>query len=183
MILEKTTNPFTNMLYGIKFDSMVLTKTVAAIVIETDAKNIQQITRTGQDVEVLTWGNNYYTSTVKEFIEAFGKKRKKDSVNLKGVQDKELQSLFHIQSSTGQETYQLIVHAKGITCTCPDHQNQLEAFGGVACCKHNYWVLDILGFETLRDFIAFVNSNGYAALWQTPEEGQRPMMAETANVA
>lgn len=51
----------------------------------------------------------------------------------------------------------------GLECDCEDYHWQLHFFGK-GCCKHGYAVLQYLGFESLQEYMATLDSNSAAGI-------------------
>ncbi|MEM9908952.1 MAG: SWIM zinc finger family protein [Cyanobacteria bacterium P01_D01_bin.44] len=70
--------------------------------------------------------------------------------------------------SVGQTTgsresiYFLDARAEGIFCTCEDFHRQLSAWNR-GCCKHCYAVLAHLGFNSLGEYLALQDQDGWVA--------------------
>jgi hypothetical protein len=59
---------------------------------------------------------------------------------------------FTVRNEDKGSTYIVQKVPAGLTCECEDYRNQVQ-FLGHGCCKHNYAVLNHLGFNSLSSYL------------------------------
>lgn len=89
------------------------------------------------------------------FLQHFVAWRKRQAIALTVTPDPSVRGTFLVENAA--KSSQHLVHAfgrSGIGCSCEDAENQLKFLGRRGCCKHGYAVLNHLGFDSLRAYIA-----------------------------
>jgi SWIM zinc finger len=60
-------------------------------------------------------------------------------------------STFTYFANSGDEIHVVKIEGKKIGCNCEDMKYQLNTFGK-GCCKHSYAILNLLGYNSLKQF-------------------------------
>lgn len=78
--------------------------------------------------------------------------RKAKARALQAFQHIDNKSAFTVWNETKNTRYTVQCMPYELVCECDDYSNQ-KRFIGIACCKHSYAVLNVLGFNSLRHYI------------------------------
>ena len=133
-------------------NDLLYSTSAAARILGISYQDIQklQVSHEGIWVKVLNWSPQIISKDI--FKQHFVDWRKSRTDKLIAVQDAKIPSAWDVYNPEKQTWHRLLCEPDKISCTCQDYENQ-TALLPMACCKHGYKVLKILGFSSLRDYL------------------------------
>ncbi len=133
-------------------DDLLYSTSAAARILGINYQDIQKLDVTHDGILVKVIGKRLMIISKDIFKQHFVDWRKSRTDELIAVQDTKIPSAWDVYNPEKQTWHRVHCHADKITCTCGDWDNQKRLLP-MACCKHTYKVLEILGFGSLRDYL------------------------------
>ncbi len=83
----------------------------------------------------------------------FVERRKEEARSLEVTDWLRSPACYTVTNPQSRSKHQVMGHRDRLDCDCEDYRWQQQFFGR-GCCKHGYAVLQYLGFDSLRDYVA-----------------------------
>lgn len=129
--------------------NLVFSKAAIARILKVSKSDVLEMRLFFKVVWVHLKGQRPTFISKKVFLQHFADWRKERSSEVVLWPDRELQGVW--QSENG---YQVIVSDDFLSCECEDFKNQNRAGMKKCCCKHLYKGLELLGYGSLKDYLA-----------------------------
>ena len=133
-------------------DDLLYSTSAAARILGINYQDIQKLEVTHDGILVKVMGKRLMIISKDIFKQHFVDWRKSRIDELIAVQDAKIPSAWDVYNPHKETWHRLHCYSNQITCTCEDWENQKRLLP-MACCKHTYKVLEILGFGSLRDYL------------------------------
>lgn len=142
-------------------NNLVYSQSAAARILGLSYEFIERIQYFETGIWVKVIGKKPTIISKKVFRQHFVDYRKSRSHNLIAISNTKLKRAWDVYNPHQDTWNRVLLHRDKITCTCCDYENQIRLLSK-GCCKHAYKVLFELNFNSLSDYINYVQKDKIA---------------------